>query len=70
MITSSSSLSAAIVLSHLRRTLSSRSIFWSADGFSVSEAGFDELNMDDLRNPLGPVETCLRESCIGKHNVQ
>merc|ERR1711988_1237259 len=36
---------------------------------SLSRARFEELNMDYLRNSMGPVEKCMRDSGIDKKNV-
>jgi len=36
---------------------------------SLSRARFEELNMDYFRSSMGPVEKCLRDSCIDKRNV-
>merc|ERR1712178_507524 len=35
---------------------------------TISRARFEELNMDYFRNSMGPVEKCLRDSCVDKKN--
>ena len=44
------------------------SLFDGVD-FLLSEARFEELNMEYFRNSMGPAEKCLSDSGIDERNV-